>query len=237
MSEEKDKNSKKSGKANPFLAIMGLVVFVVLMIVVCGGVPLLFSTYFQEDTREIEGEASHYDPIAAFDTVSDYAGENAELTSLEAYYVRSDGTMDLNAEYYPRVDYDFYRVVSETDGNEVPLGAPNSTADAEVLYQAVSISVWKPYQMRGVSTSNNYSYMHLGMEREIDEPVRNRPAEAIPAPVCTFAELWATAIEKADAPAEAVAVIQYNAEGYYFYINDTDVRVYFDFDCNRTLRR
>lgn len=237
MSEAKEKNAAKAGEGTVWHRIVGVLAVMGIMILACGGIPTAIATFFWEDTRQIEGEASAYDPIAAFDTVSAYAGNEAQLISMAAYYVRSDGTIDLNAEYFPRVDYEFYRLAGDDAANDVPLGAPNSTADAEILYEAVSIEVWRPYQMRSVkSSSTSYTYMHLGMEREIDEPSRNRPAEAIPAPACSFADLWAIAIEKGDAPADAVAVIQYNAEGYYFYISDTDVREYFDFDCSRDLR-
>jgi hypothetical protein len=233
MSEEKDKNSEKdkSGGKSGWLVLLGLLLFIGLLIVVCGVVPMYITTYFFVDTKEIEGEGNAYDPIAAFDTVSAYAGNEARLLSIEAYYVRSDGTMDLYADYYPRVNYEFYIVVDDEAGHDIPLGAPNSTADAEVLYQGVTISVWEPYQMRSVSTSTSYSYMHLGMERDVDEPSRTKPAEPIPAPACSFADLWAKAIEEQDAPENAVAIISYNADGYEFYINDTDVRMHFDLDC------
>jgi hypothetical protein len=237
MSEEKEKHSKKnknekSDVKGGILVVGGIILFTVLMIVVFVVVPSYITTYFFVDTKDIEGEAEAYDPIAAYDTVSTYAGNNAQLISIEAYYVHSDGTLDLHADYYPRVDYEFYIVVSDEAGNEIPLGAPNSTANAEVLYQAVTISVWDPGQTRSVSTSRSYSYVHLGMEREISEPVRVKPAEPIPAPACSFADLWAIAIAEENAPADAVAIIRYDADGYEFSINDTDVRMQFDTDCS-----
>lgn len=237
MDEQKEKNSAKArGSDKGCLAILGLLVFIALMIFLCGFVPIALTTYFWVETETIEGEGNAYDPIAAYDTVSAFAGNNAQLLSIEAYYVRSDGTMDLYAEYFPRVDYEFYTLADSETGNDIPLGAPNSTADAEVLYQRVDISVWQPYQMRSVSTSSSYTYMHLGMGRDVDEPVRDKPAEPIPAPACHFSDLWATAIAEENAPENAVAVIQYNQEGYSFYINDTDVRMSFDFDCEWTGR-
>lgn len=224
---------KRKDKSGQFMAliILGPILTIILAIAICGFGTTLFTSFFWEDTRAIEGDGSAYDPIDAYDSVSAYAGENAQLISLEAYYVRSDGTLDLYAEYYPRVDYDFYVEVSSEAGNDIPVGAPNSTGNADVLYQAVSIAVWHPNQMRSVSTSRSYSYMHLGMERDISQPQRSKPSNAVPAPACHFADLWATAIEKNDAPADAVAIIRYNAQGYNFSISDTDIRMQFGFDC------
>lgn len=229
---ELEQKKKAPSSKGAWLVILGVIGLIIFMVVVCGGGSTWLSTYFWEDTREIEGDGNAYDPIAAFDTVSAYAGENAQLLSIEAYYVRSDGTLDLYADYFPRVDYDFYVEVSNEAGDDVPLGAPNSSANADTLYQAVSIAVWQPYQMRSVSTSRSYSYMHMGMERDISEPQRSKPSNGVPAPACHFADLWATAIEKNDAPSDAVAIIRYNSDGYNFSISDTNIRMQFDFECN-----
>ena len=60
-----------------------------------------------KNTTAPPGDLNHFDPIAAFAAASSYAGPEAKLLSLFAKDVRSDGTMDLEAEYFPMVSMTF----------------------------------------------------------------------------------------------------------------------------------
>lgn len=222
-------------------ALLGCVIAVVILaaIVVPVGLfvvaPLLGVNVFGEDTREVPGDPSAFDPILHYDELTAYAQGEAEsvgLVELEAYYVRRDGTLDLTAEnYMPRVELEFVIPVPRP-ADAPPIGAGGSADDR--YEQQVTISAWRPGQMRTVTrtgggVSTTYTYKHLGLARDVDDP-RKATAETIPAPTCTFKQLWDVAVERG-APAEAVAIITYNEDGYDFNISDAGVFLRFDADC------
>lgn len=225
---EKTKKSE-APRDNTGAFIVGIIITIIVIIGLCGGVPILISTYFFEDTRAISGDASHYDPFAALPDVQDYAGDDAQLISISAQYVGSDGTMDLTADYYASVDYEFFRPAVGDPDSSVPLGVSGSQAVSG--YQRVTIRVWQPNQLRQVTSTNaSYQYLHLGMAREISAPTQEKYGESIGAPRCTTQQLWEAAIGQ-DAPRQAVAIIDYTSEGYRFRINDTNIALNFDLDC------
>jgi hypothetical protein len=69
------------------------------------------------------------------------------------------------------------------------------------------------------------------MERSVDDAENGLKHPVIQPPVCPFAKLWSVALTK-DAPAEAVAIIIYDDEGYDFSISGLSVYLKFDADCN-----
>jgi hypothetical protein len=178
-------------------------------------------------TQVVPGDAKAFDPIAALPEVAAQAGEGAELTLLDAYYVRSDGTLDLTASYHPYVNYAFVRKVP-TPADAPPIGA-GGKADAS-WYEPVTIKAYEPgswWQVR--SGNNSYSYMNRGMKRDTSRPTTS-PNAIIPLPKCTFKQLWSAALEKG-APKDAVAVIRYSERGYRFNIDGADIRLEFDLAC------
>lgn len=221
----------------------GWIIFTVVMIVfgACG--PLFFFVLapslgwfnvFGEDTRAVPGSESAFDPIAVFGEIEAYAsGENAEalLVSLEARYVRSDGTLDLNASYKPRVTWKFILPVPPP-ADAPPIGA-GGAVDAR-YFQNITVEAYTPGQMRHVETisggvSTSYTYRHLGLER-VEGSVTSRREQTNPAPQCHFSELWEYALTQ-EVPADAVAIITYDRNGYEFRIGDIGVRILFDMDC------
>jgi hypothetical protein len=189
---------------------------------------------FGEDTREVPGDAAAFDPIASYAEIEAYAkGEAAsvEFIDMDATYVKSDGTLDLTAEsYYPNVTYRFV-IPAERPADAPPIGAGGSTGPYE---QIVTIKAFQPGQMRSVTrmsggSSTSYTYRHLGLERDIDDPM---PAdeETFPPPACSLAMLWEEAIRQ-DAPRDAVAMISYEDGEYEFSISDVRVNLTFDQSC------
>ncbi len=178
-------------------------------------------------TEPVPGDAKAFDPIAALPQVAAYAGEGAELTVIDAYYVRSDGTMDLTASYHPYVNFTFARKVP-TPADAPPIGAGGKADGA--WYEPVTIKAYEPGSWWTVRSNNSsYSYVNRGMKRDTSRPTTS-PNVIIPTPKCTFKQLWSAAVEKG-APKDAVAVIRYFERGYNFSINDADVRLQFDRDC------
>lgn len=187
----------------------------------------------RRESRSVPGDSASFDPIAQYETVRQYAGEGAVLLEMSAYYVKSDGTVDLNASYNPYVSYDFFRP-STSEGQEAPpLGAGGSGSDQ--WYQTVSVEAWRPGKTWSIqSGSSHYTFTTQGLSREWDEPRNTLPGTAIDAPRCSFATLWQTAIQR-DAPANAVAIIDYDEDGYSFRIRDTGISLEFGTNCS--LRR
>jgi hypothetical protein len=198
------------------LLVAGITGFIVLMIQLTTG-PAARAFHNIPDTRAIPGNAAKFDPVASLPEVAAFAGEGAQLLSIDAHYVRSDGTMELTAEnYHPYVEYDFVRPVP-TPTDAPPLGAGGNAGGP--WYEPVSIESTKPGQSYYVqSSSGNYSYTSDGLLRKASKP-ESRRERIVPPPKCTFAQLWQTAIQKKEAPKDAVASIQYDDQGYRFNIS------------------
>lgn len=212
----------------------GLILFLVfggVFLLLCAQyvlIPFFISGGGNVDTRPVPGDATAFDPIATFQEIAAYAGEGAQLIRLSAYYVKSDGTLDLTADYYPRVDYEFAREVPPPE-DAPPVGAGGSAGGK--WYEFIDIDAYQPNQWRRVSGSQNYSYMNQGMERDVSAP-RTLSSTFIPPPECSFADLWTVAMTQ-DAPRDAVAVIEYDSEGYDFRISDVSISLRFDTECQR----
>lgn len=203
------------------------VVFVILVgIVKYGIIPFFETGGGNADTREVPGDATHFDPMANYAVIKTYAGEGALLTEFDAYFVRSDGTMDLTADYYPRVSTSFV-IPTNAPADAPPIGAGGSTNGQ--WYIPVDIDIYQPGQWRKVTSSSvSYTYVNKGMQRDVDDPTSSQQT-ILADPTCSFVELWQEAI-KHDAPESAVATIGYDESGYHFSISD--VSVYLDFDAN-----
>jgi hypothetical protein len=232
------RRSSKQGMSRGCGCLMALV------ITLAAGLPIFFFVIgpmfglfnvFGEDTREVPGDAAAFDPIASYAEIEAYAkGEAAsiEFIEMDATYVKSDGTLDLTAEsYFPQVTSRF-AIPAERPEDAPPIGAGGSTGDYE---QLVTIKAFQPGQMRSVTTLSggsrtSYTYKHLGLERDIDGPTPVAQRETMPAPSCSFAELWEAAIQR-DAPRDAVAIIKYDDGEYRFSISAVSIYLEFDQSC------
>lgn len=185
------------------------------------------------ETQAITGDASNFDPLESLAQAQAMAGEDAKLATIDATYVRADGTMDLTATYSPapRTEYTFLREI-ERPADAPPVGVAGSTAGP--WYEPITIEAYRPGQQRRVTSTGgavntSFTYTNEGMTKQVEDPTTNPFDEIAPEPTCDFVDLWKAAI-KEGAPEEAVAIIQYDAEGYTFNIVGTIV-VRFDHDC------
>lgn len=226
-----DTAQKKPRRGLP--AGLALVLLIALIVVVCV-LPFFALSYvigyFGEGTRPVPGSASAFDPIASFAEVSKYAGDNVKLKSMTAYYVRSDGTLDLNASYRPYVDYEFYQALSSPPRDAPPVGAGGSPN--QKWYQEIQVKIQQPRTWHVTSNSSEYDYYDFGMSHDLRTPTSTAQA-SIPSPTCSFKNLWSTAMQNG-APTDAVAEIEYNENGYEFSINDINIRIKFSTDCRST---
>jgi hypothetical protein len=184
------------------------------------------------ETRTISGDPTKFDPMAGLDDAQDMAGAGAKIASIRATYVRSDGTMDLTANYNPRTEYEFLREIPRPTDAPPPGVAGSSSGP---WYEPISIDAYRPGQVSHVTSmgggiNTEYSYTNEGMIKEVSDPTTNPFDDIAPEPKCKFVDLWKAAMKKGAAE-EAVAIIEYNADGYSFVISGSD-GISLDFDMN-----
>lgn len=219
--------------------------FVVLLLIVtaCGTIyhfvlrPLFETGFGYMITLDPPGsDPSAYDPIASYDEVMRYAAEGGDpvnLVRIEAYYVRSDGTMELTANYSPspRVEYRFEREVAPPP-DAPPLGVGSSSDNR--WFETITVRLRKPGNWYtttriGGGVSTEFTWMDRGMSKDISSPSRSSSV-AVPAPRCMFSQLWAEALRR-EAPRAAVATISYDQNGYSFRISGTGISLEFTPEC------
>ncbi len=221
-------------KGLPKHTIIGCGGCAVLIIIFMAGI-LAFTSIVVEQTWFIAGDTSKYDPIASFAETAARAGTDAKLVKMEARLVKSDGTLDLNADYKPapQVEFTFYREVPAPQ-NAPPPGAVSGNNGT--WYETIRLKAHRPWQSSSVrsfsgSGSSSYQYVNLGMEKDVGTPVSYLPGTATPPPACPFQKLWTTAIQKG-APQNAVSTITYDSNGYLFEMNlEKPLLLKFDFKC------
>ena len=168
-------------------------------------------------TDPILGDGSHFDPVAAYPQIAKIAGDGLHFIGMDIYYVRSDGTLDLNASYKPYANYSFFQYMDGAPTDAPPVGA-GGKLNAK-WYQPSLVAVRGPDNPGEKSKVDRY-----------DEKPTNAMLPIVPAPTCPLKQLWAVALDKG-APIKAVATIYYDVKGYYFRINDTSVSLQFDTNC------
>ena len=217
-----DSESKpKRGCAIPILP------FAVLGLVALFGAMFYFLDVYQKQ-RSHEGDYTRYDPYAVRAEIEDFAAwgldpkaRPLELVSIRAEYVKRDGTMDLSADYEPTVYWTFAGAPVEPKG---PPGTPGHSNRVEVMVHATDPH-WETSRGADGDSSSRYFF---GLWRHQSE--RDRDHEVVPWPTCTLTELWEHA-SAAGAPADGVARIRYDAKGYWFDIEGSEVSLRFGMDC------
>lgn len=173
------------------------------------------------------GDLSRYDPFLALGAVRDFAGAEAKLLSINARFVRSDGSMDLDADYGPYAVYTFLH--PRMADSDRPVGAGGGASHAKV-----QIRVGAPGNILRMSTGSpsvKINVPHKGMVEVGESRAKLKDLkEVLPPPSCSPKALWASAIELG-APKDAVALIGYDKHGYSFRIQDTETMFSFDYSC------
>jgi hypothetical protein len=192
-----------------------------------------------KQTLAISGDPSHFDPYKSLAEAQAFAAKDAQLISITANFVRADGTMDLTATYKPgpSTKYKFVHQVPPP-ANAPPVGAGGNASDT--WYEPVTITAYRPGQVESITrTSGNsrvsYTFVNNGYSRETDDPISRLSDPILAAPRCDLAQLWKVAIQTYDAPPNAVATIEYTANGYDFSIAGTNVSITFDKNCQNAV--
>jgi hypothetical protein len=205
-------------RVSPIKLILGILLLIPLSIVICGGIPAVVGSVLFEQVWLMPGDARNFDPIAAYPAIADFAGREYQLYKIDIQYVRSDGTLDTFADYYPYANYYFMREVRPA--NARPIGAGGNPEG--VQYETVEVEIQRPGFRR--------RFTNLGMNRDVHSPVGSKPGGVIRDPQCSMARLWQVALERG-APESAVAVVRYDDNGYHFQIYDTNIDLQFDDLC------
>jgi len=194
-----------------------------------------FDAMLVDGNADVPGDPANFDPIKNYEAVRSFAGEGAQLLSMDANLVRSDGTLELTASYKPSptVNYEFVRELQEPPEDAAPLGVAGSSPDGK-WYEPVNVTIEQPGQSRHVTkigggSNVEGSYSTKGMLKDIGTAT-GKPGTIVPAPTCSLADLWQIAIEQG-APKEAVANIDYDGNGYEFDITGTGISLEFGSDC------
>jgi hypothetical protein len=201
------------------LVVMGFVGFILWFTVFSNGCARVMGI----ETYPLTGDVRHFKPFKELGQIRAKAGPGAVLTEIEASYVRSDGTMDLKADYTPAptVEYTFY-VPAKPPENLPPVGVAGRTA-GDAWFQRVRITCGQIGQVRSVTrmsggSRSSFSYANEGMEIDRDTPQSGKEEHDLGDPKLSCADLWAMAMKKG-APKDAVAVIRYRDRGYEFSIS------------------
>lgn len=188
-------------------------------------------------TRPVPGDPEHFDPVASFAVIREYAaaGSEARLVSIKLRHVSADGTLNLKAAYEPEAVFEFLRKPLEVPSDSLPLGAGGGVG-GEWL-EPVTIRIFKPgkavhVKSMGGSVSKSYLYENQGMTFDKNSPLLTKPIAALPDPQCALSQIWKTAQENG-ASSGAVARIEYSAfqNGYLFSISDTSLQLKFSPAC------
>lgn len=226
MSEEIEQENEESSSVGCIAITIAIALILIVIIAI-----ITVLQIFSDEVWLVPGDPDNFDPISEYTMVLDYAGDDARLTRIEALFVKSDGTLDLNASYEPAptVVYYFYR---PTRDNNAPAGTAPSDA---IWHSQVTITISQPFAWSVAtqdSDQDGFSMMlNLGMDRDRYVEVLAVAPPTLETPRCSFADFWDTAIETSEADSNAVATIIYDQTGYHFLIQGTTVNLLFDNNC------
>ncbi len=201
---------------------------------------ILFFIGCKKNTMDVPGKIEQFDPIESLPEVAEYAGDGAMLVNLYARYVKPDGTLNLNEDYGPYVQYLFI-IPCITEGQKytettTPLGVKNELTAAQVPYwEYVSVIVENPHWESYSVDDEDYDEYDAGMERavgggiyELEEANRvllkyktyNNPI--------SFYDIWQKTITAGAPGRNVVASIYYYEGNYIFTIDGTEYNYNFD---------
>jgi len=219
------------------LIIVGMVAFIGICILSMGTLQKFFLGLDHKETADVPGDASKFDPIASYGAIKNFSGDNSHLYSFKAEYVKSDGTMELTANYTPspNAEYEFYKETTAPQ-NAPPAGVGNSSSGK--WYLPVTIELLKPgkffhVQSIGGGVSTTYDYTTKGMDKSTGTALSANEDQLLSDPKCSFKSLWDVALTKG-ADKNAVAIIEYDKSGYSFEITGSNISLQFNKDCKLT---
>lgn len=192
---------------------------IVIAIGSLGGLWAMYGSLLTHPTRGVPGDATRFDPIAAFSAAAEYAGEGGRLVSFAALMVGRDGTMDLTMEAAasPTAIYTFVR----------------ESRDARVTgskFENVTVMVAAPYRTVTVGKDENAeTYVCRGMDRTVSHG-GSVPTVTVAPPSCPISAMFDLALQRGAAPGSLASVL-YGPNGYLFTIPSPRLSLQFGVDC------
>ena len=172
-----------------------------------------------ENHAIIPGIRRAFKPVINFPEVAKFAGVGAELISIKAIQVESDGTMDIQARRYhprPKIVYYFVRPFISKKTENIVIKTPDKTGTDEIVIETQEKEeIFKYQDVKVTITYTNQFYG--GMSRIITGTDKKK--KTISPPKCTFKQLWDIA-KNEGAIENATARINYDNSGYKFFIID-----------------
>ncbi|MFH1807691.1 MAG: hypothetical protein ABIJ09_03020 [Pseudomonadota bacterium] len=140
------------------------------------------------NTAAAPGDLSRFDPVASYAAMARFAGPEAQLIAMDARFVRSDGTLDLGADYLPTILLRFVTRASAEDVAAQGARAPGSGFKVGDRIET-AVSVITPRLISASSSTGKHNtWRHLGMERT--PQVLSAPAvTTAPPPACSLGAL------------------------------------------------
>lgn len=183
------------------------------------------------EMRGVPGDPRRFDPVSSLGTARTFAGKGSQLVEMNVQFVGADGTQDLTAEYSPGpgTEYKFVREVGRPK-DAPPPGAGGGDGKGP-WYEVIEVRVARPGQRvsRTVNASRA-SFASKGMMRFPEKPTTDKTA-SIPDPTCSIASFWEIAKKAREIPADAVAQLKYDDDGYRFTVKGFKVDLRFDTSC------
>jgi hypothetical protein len=197
---------------------------------------------------------------AAFDVVADYevarrlVSDEARPLGIEAEKVESDGTVNVFASYEPRVTYRFVAPAlpapqppgAEPEPEEdLPIGArpapdPALPPEEPPTHRLYEVTLEQPGKREATrrdedaarARGRSFPYRWVRQSALVRHEGRENPSEqpVLEAPACPFGTLWQRALSLG-VPTNAVAGITYDETGYRLVIDEIDVDLRFDAEC------
>jgi hypothetical protein len=182
-----------------------------------------------KNTTKPPGDLERFDPITTLGQVGAYAGSQPVLVSLSALHVASNGLLNLEAPYMPQVRYEFIAGATAADVEDQATPAPGfAIALGDRL--RIDMEVHASYHLGGTCSGRSCGGTHRGMGRRAGGRVGPGGSTPVPPPTCSFAQLWRTALAHG-VPANLVANIGYDKDGYDFRVIPEGYRAAFDSNC------
>jgi hypothetical protein len=177
--------------------------------------------------KPIPGKARKYDPIAQLPSVMKFVKGEPYLLNLTALYVHPDGTINFKAhnvgDGYTLVTYEFVRkrvIPDKPDKNEDEY---QETPSELYPYEKVLVYLYRPYLTEGDTGTDQFN---RGMDMTVIPILDPLAEERLEIPPVDFREIW-TRAKTLGVPADNVATIIYDREGYFFTINYTEYNLKF----------
>jgi hypothetical protein len=191
---------------------------------------------------EFPGDRASFRPVENYYKVARLAGSRVEVRRIDARFVRSDGTLNLDADGEPMVEYHFVRKrkkwrtkMKNTSKRRRRRRRTNTNLNrrnrTKYKYQLVKLTLKKSGKETGSGGCGGSAQVTPYISRSKTR-IEEKGCVA-KSPSCRFSDLWEKAA-KAGMPTDAPATIIYTCKGYDFSIPGKKETLHFDTSCELT---